>query len=161
MHVRKIAMLRYESTGAARCWAMAVRAISARAPATSARPPTEQKIHAGKKEPKMLYSGACEQPVNVNDNPSDKAPSSPNDRLPRRLRIVRSTAIFRTPRVCRRPCFCPDSAASAAGHSNFAMLNPNSTVISGSIWDPDKTAMRSFTGTISGVQASRDRTLAS
>lgn len=58
-------MLRYRSTGAARCWAITVRAIRARAPVASTRPPTEQKIHAGKKEPKMLYSGACEQPANI------------------------------------------------------------------------------------------------
>jgi hypothetical protein len=58
MHVRKIAMLIYKSTGAAKCSAMAVRTIRARAHVISRRPPREQKIHTGKKEPKMLYSGA-------------------------------------------------------------------------------------------------------
>ena len=50
-------MPRYESTGAARCSAIAVRAISARAPIASRRPLTEQKIHAGKKEPKIAVFG--------------------------------------------------------------------------------------------------------
>ncbi len=58
MHANKIAMLRYRSTGAARYSAIAVRTITARAPTISRRPLAEQKIHTGKKEPKMLYSGA-------------------------------------------------------------------------------------------------------
>jgi hypothetical protein len=40
-----------------------VRATTTRAPIASRRPITEQKIHTGKKEPKMLYSGAWEQPT--------------------------------------------------------------------------------------------------
>jgi hypothetical protein len=67
-------VLRYKRTGAARCFAIAWRAIRARTPAISTRPPMEQKIHAGKKEPKMLYSGGWEQPANtritVADNPA-------------------------------------------------------------------------------------------
>src|SRR5271168_841388 len=59
-------MLRYERTGAARCSAIALRAIRMRAAAASTRPAAEQKIHTGKKEPKMLYSGAWEQPTNTN-----------------------------------------------------------------------------------------------
>ena len=58
MHAKKVAMVRYKSTGAAMCSAKALRAIRARAPVVSRRPPTEQKIYTGKKEPKMLYSGA-------------------------------------------------------------------------------------------------------
>ena len=51
-------MPRYKSTGAATYSAIAVRAITARAPIINTSPPAEQKIHTGKKEPKMLYSGA-------------------------------------------------------------------------------------------------------
>jgi len=58
VQAKTVAMLKYKSTGAARCSAIAVRAIRTRAPAMNRRPPAEQKIHTGKKEPKMLYSGA-------------------------------------------------------------------------------------------------------
>jgi hypothetical protein len=58
MHAKKVAVPIYKSTGAARYSAIAVRAIKARAPIASRRPATAQKIHTGKKEPKMLYSGA-------------------------------------------------------------------------------------------------------
>ncbi len=71
MQVKKIAMLRYKSTGARKCSAIAVRAISTRTPAVINRPPAAQKIHTGKKEPKILYSGACEQPVAINDAARD------------------------------------------------------------------------------------------
>jgi len=58
MQAKKVAMLRYKITGDAKCSAMAVRAITSRAPIASRRPMTETKIHTGNKEPKMLYSGA-------------------------------------------------------------------------------------------------------
>src|SRR5277367_3437348 len=106
MQEKKIAMLRYERTGAARCSAIALRAIRARAPAASTRPPTVQKIHAGKKEPKMLYSGAWEQPTNVNGTVRDKAPSTGNEGVGRRSRSVDSVFISGRPHRCR---FSPPS----------------------------------------------------
>jgi hypothetical protein len=72
MHARKIAMLRYRSTGAAKCPAIAVREIIRRAHAASSSPPPEQKIHAGKNEPKMLYSGAREQPADASGASTDR-----------------------------------------------------------------------------------------
>src|SRR5271156_918934 len=93
MHDKKIAILRYARTGAARCSAMAVRAIRARAPVASTRPPAEQKIHAGKKEPKMLYSGAWEQPTDTSGATRDKPARGPSEVVRRRLRSVDSVFI--------------------------------------------------------------------
>src|SRR5580658_2023028 len=70
--------------GAARCSAIALRATRARAPVASTRPPTEQKIHAGKKEPKMLYSGAWEQPTDTSGATRDKPARRPSEVIRRR-----------------------------------------------------------------------------
>jgi hypothetical protein len=83
-------MLRYKSTGAARCSAMAVRAIRARMPAANTRPPREQKIHAGKKEPKMLYSGGWEQPTNASGASSDNPASGGSEVVRRRSHALDS-----------------------------------------------------------------------
>ena len=97
MHVKKVAMPRYKSTGAVRCSAMAVRAIAARATIASSRPLTEQKIHAGKKEPKILYSGAWLQPTNINGAARDKAARGPDEAVGRRSRSIDSMHIFTRP----------------------------------------------------------------
>src|ERR1700684_204417 len=102
MHARKTAVLRYRSTGAARCSATAVRAIRARAPAASTRPPAEQKIHTGKKEPKMLYSGAWEQPTNTSGAARDKPAKARNEVIRRRSRSVASMFIFSRPHIYRK-----------------------------------------------------------
>lgn len=94
-------MLRYKSTGAARCSAIAVRAIRARAPVASRRPPTEQKIHTGKKEPKMLYSGAWEQPTNSSGAASDKPARRRNDVIRRRSRSIDPVFMSDRPPMCR------------------------------------------------------------
>lgn len=54
----------------------------ARAPMANTRPVTEQKIHTGKKEPKMLYSGACAQPTNgaIKDNAAIRQDEGIRDR---------------------------------------------------------------------------------
>jgi hypothetical protein len=101
MHAKKIAMLRYKSTGAPRCSAIALRATRARAPVVSTRPPTEQKIHTGKKEPKMLYSGAWEQPTNTSGAASDKPARGRSEVIRRRSRGVDSIFISGRPHMCR------------------------------------------------------------
>src|SRR5580698_6323784 len=88
MHARKIAVLRNKSTGAARCSAIAVRTIRARAPVASTRPPAEQKIQTGKKEPKMLYSGAWEQPANTSGATRDRPARQRSEVFRRRSRSV-------------------------------------------------------------------------
>src|ERR1700733_12024352 len=87
--------------GAARCSAIAVRAIRTRAPNASRRPPTAEKIDAGKKEPKMLYSGACEQPTNTRDAAKDNPARGWSGVIRRRSRSVDSTFIFIRPRIGR------------------------------------------------------------
>jgi hypothetical protein len=94
-------MLRYKSTGATRCSAIALRAIRARAPVASTRPPTEQKIHAGKKEPKMLYSGAWEQPTNTSGAARDKPARRRSEVIRRRSRCVDSVFTSGRPHRCR------------------------------------------------------------
>ena len=100
MHVRKIAMLRYKSTGAGRCSAMADRAMRARAPVASTRPATEQKIHTGKKEPKMLYSGAWEQPSNTSGAARDTPARTPTEGVRCRSRSVDSIFMPGISRMC-------------------------------------------------------------
>ena len=93
MQAKNVAMPRYKSTGAARCSAIALRATRERAPVISTRPPMEQKIHTGKKEPKMLYSGAWEQPTNTSGAARDKPARAPSEVLRRRARSVDSVFI--------------------------------------------------------------------
>src|SRR5580658_4530777 len=90
MHARKTAVLRNKSTGAARCSAIAVRMTRARAPVASTRPPAEQKIHTGKKDPKMLYSGAWEQPTNTSGAARNKPARRRSEVIRRRPRSVDS-----------------------------------------------------------------------
>src|SRR5271168_4729362 len=99
MQEKKIAMLRYERTGAARCSAIAVRAIRARAPVASTRPPAEQKIHTGKKEPKMLYSGAWEQPANTSGAAKDKPARGRSEVIRRRSLSVHSVFMSGRPQM--------------------------------------------------------------
>ena len=94
-------MLRYKSIGAAKCSAIAARAIRARAPAASTRPPAEQKIHTGKKEPKMLYSGAWEQPTNTSGAARDKPARRQSGVIRRRSRSVDSVFMSGRPHMCR------------------------------------------------------------
>jgi hypothetical protein len=94
-------MLRYKSTGATRCSAIVVRAIRARAPVISRRPPAEQKIHTGKKEPKMLYSGAWEQPTNTSGAIRDKPARRRGEVIRRRSRSVDSVFMSGRPYTCR------------------------------------------------------------
>ncbi|MGA7107343.1 MAG: hypothetical protein WBV28_03475 [Terracidiphilus sp.] len=71
----------------------------ARAPIANTRPLAEQKIHTGKKEPKMLYSGACPHPTN--DSVKDKAASWRNEEVRRRSRSV-DLIIVRGPQIYRK-----------------------------------------------------------
>lgn len=93
-------MLRYKSTGVARCSAMAVGAIRARAPIASTRPPAEQKIHAGKKEPRILYSGAWEQPANTSGAAKDNPARARNEVVRGRSLSVDSMFTFNRPHIC-------------------------------------------------------------
>ena len=71
-----------------------------RALAINTRPPTEQKIHAGKNEPKMLYSGAWEHPTNVKATVRDKPDTARGVIIRRRPRSVSS--IFIDPQSATR-----------------------------------------------------------
>jgi hypothetical protein len=131
MHAKKVAMPRYKSTGAARCSAIALRAIRARAPVASTRPPTEQKIHTGKKEPKMLYSGAWEQPTNTSGAARDKPARGRSEVIRRRSRSVDSVFISGRPHMCRIlvPIVLTTSSIRPE-RTSFPTVNPNRMVIS-------------------------------
>src|ERR1700677_1294687 len=92
-------MPRYRSRGAARCSAIALRATRERAPVISTRPPMEQKIHTGKKEPKMLYSGAWEQPTNTS-GARDKPARGRSEVIRRRPRSVVLAFTLGKPQIC-------------------------------------------------------------
>jgi hypothetical protein len=126
MHVRKIVMLRYKSTGAARCSAMAVRAIRARMPAANTRPPREQKIHAGKKEPKMLYSGGWEQPTNASGATSDNPASGGSEVVRRRSHALDS--VFKSGRPHAHRSFVLTTSSIRTERTSRAIRPPLDTL---------------------------------
>jgi hypothetical protein len=126
MHAKKIAMLRYKSTGAPRCSAIALRATRARAPVVSTRPPTEQKIHTGKKEPKMLYSGAWEQPTNTSGATRDKPARGRSEVIRRRSRSVDSVFISGRPHMRRISLLIVLTTSSIRPErTSFPTVNPD------------------------------------
>jgi len=123
-------MLRYERTGAARCSAIAVRTIKARAPVASTRPPTEQKIHTGKKEPKMLYSGAWEQPTNTSGAARDKPARGRSEGIRSRSRSVDSVLMSGRPHTCRKlVLIVPTTPSIRLERPSFPTVNRNPTTI--------------------------------
>ncbi len=113
---------------------MALRAIRARAPVASKRPPAAEKIHAGKKEPKMLYSGAWEQPTNTSGAVRDKPARGRNEVIRRRSRSVDSMFIFQlTPYTSQIGLSMSTSLPVGPERTSFPTGNPNPRITSPSI----------------------------